>query len=591
MLFLDVLEYIWYNYNIYCVKTSRYIILKRILMKSKVEQYAKGDFYVEYPEVKFSKSYIQIKVEAGSVYTDSILITSENDIPMKMMVYDDAYLLKLSDHSIIGRKGEVKFSFSGQNKIRGNTYSGNIHVIGNGMEKTIPYNIEIVAPFIDVDKVAIEDLMKFSALAENDWNKAISIFYSDEFIGTLLAGHEDYVEAYRSLQQSLDRNQALEEFLVYIHKKRALTLQVEHDRFQYNYPKMREEHQLVLKKNTWGYCRMQVYTDCRFITLHQSEVCSMDFKDNEGIISYTLDPELLEEDQGAAGHIIIGAMRKRRGIIMRGKRNEFIPFPRNFSNHVMRQPVIFPLKHRHFHMPRMLPYQPDRFRGMKHGAENLSFLPHNLFPKISLIDIPMRIIHIPVLEQDPLRPGPHQIMIGEKADTLGIQQDDPVLRAGHGYRIQSGHVVKLAFHFPAATPVKGFAGNLRPVCLHGAGLHLRHRNTKGFQVRGDAYLLTLSLQEFRNPELLRRTAGVRKVGVFKDGFQSDFRHAFFLPCSSRYSDYITSTDTGQSVAADMFPAGSFSFIVDMVCALPRPLLFSRETHTRGNSDAQQVFSS
>lgn len=274
-------------------------------MKSKVEQYAKGDFYVEYPEVQFSKSYIQIKVEAGSVYTDSILINSVNDIPMKMMVYDDAYLLKLSDHSVIGRKGEIKFSFSGINKIRGNVYSGNIHVIGNGMEKTIPYNIEIVAPFIDVDKVAIEDLMKFSALAENDWDKAISIFYSDEFTKTLLAGHEDYIEAYRSLQQSLDRNQALEEFLVYIHKKRALTLQVEHDRFQYNYPKMREEHQLVLKKNTWGYSRMQVYTDCRFITLHQSEVCSMDFEGDEGIISYTLDPELLEEDQGATGHIII----------------------------------------------------------------------------------------------------------------------------------------------------------------------------------------------------------------------------------------------------------------------------------------------
>ena len=274
-------------------------------MKSKVEQYAKGDFYIDYPKVKFSKTYLQLKVEAGSVYSGSVSVTSENDVPMKMMVYDDACLLNLKEHSIIGKKGEIEFTFSGVNKLRGTTCEGNIHVIGNGMLMTIPYNIEIVAPFIDVDKVAIEDLMKFSAFAETDWNKALDIFYSDEFANTLLSGNQEYLEAYRSLLDSVDRNQALEEFLVYIHKKRALTLQVEHDRFQFNYPKMREEHQIVLNKNTWGYCRMKVHTDSKFITLHESEICSLDFADDAGVVHYTLDPESLDENKDAFGYIII----------------------------------------------------------------------------------------------------------------------------------------------------------------------------------------------------------------------------------------------------------------------------------------------
>lgn len=38
-------------------------------MKSKVEQYAKGDFFVEYPKVKLSQSYLQLKIESGSIYT------------------------------------------------------------------------------------------------------------------------------------------------------------------------------------------------------------------------------------------------------------------------------------------------------------------------------------------------------------------------------------------------------------------------------------------------------------------------------------------------------------------------------------------
>ena len=225
-------------------------------MKSKVEQYAKGDFYVEYPDVKFSKTYLQLKVEAGSICSGSISVLSGNGIPMKMMVYDDACILHLNDHSVIGESGEISYTFSGENKLRGSVYDGNIHVIGNGMEMTIPYSIEIVAPFIDLDKVAIEDMMKFSELAESDWDKALDIFFSDEFSKTLLDGNPEYIESYKSLcdvsanDESI-KNQTLEEFLVYTHKKRTLSFQVEHDRYHFNFPKMREEHELILRKNTW----------------------------------------------------------------------------------------------------------------------------------------------------------------------------------------------------------------------------------------------------------------------------------------------------------------------------------------------------
>lgn len=274
-------------------------------MKSKVEQYAKGDFYVEYPKVALSKGYLQLKIEAGSVYTGSISVVSENEVPMKMMVYDDAYLLCLNDHSVIGKKGEISFSFDGRSKKKGSVYEGAIHLIGNGMEKEIPYNIEIVAPFIDVNGVALEDLMKFSALAEDNWDKALQIFCSDEFAGTLLHGKEEYLQAYRSLKDSPDQNMALEEFLVYIHKKRALTIQVEHDRFQYNFPKMKEEHLLVLKKNTWGYSNIKAYTDAKFIALEKNDICSMDFDGDAYSLKYTLDPEVLDENETTSGTIVL----------------------------------------------------------------------------------------------------------------------------------------------------------------------------------------------------------------------------------------------------------------------------------------------
>ena len=66
---------------------------------------------IDYPNVKLSKSYLQLKIEAGSIYTGRIEAISENDIPMKMMVYDDAYLLRFKEHSLIGKNGEIVFLY------------------------------------------------------------------------------------------------------------------------------------------------------------------------------------------------------------------------------------------------------------------------------------------------------------------------------------------------------------------------------------------------------------------------------------------------------------------------------------------------
>ena len=104
-------------------------------MKSKVEQYAKGDYYIDYPEIKLSKSYLQLKIESGSQYEGRIQVESLNGVPMKMMIYDDTYLLTFEDHGLIGTHGEIVFSFDARGKTRGNTYEGSIHLIGNGMEK------------------------------------------------------------------------------------------------------------------------------------------------------------------------------------------------------------------------------------------------------------------------------------------------------------------------------------------------------------------------------------------------------------------------------------------------------------------------
>ena len=80
-------------------------------MKAIVEQYAKGEFSVDRPEVVISETSFNINIEAGTVYEDSFLVESRNNYRIKGMVYDSRYMLRFESHSFISRKFEVRYSF------------------------------------------------------------------------------------------------------------------------------------------------------------------------------------------------------------------------------------------------------------------------------------------------------------------------------------------------------------------------------------------------------------------------------------------------------------------------------------------------
>ena len=57
-------------------------------MKGIVEQYARGEFKVDRPEVAISVSKIELNIEAGTVYDGEFTVDSSNSCAVKLMVYD-----------------------------------------------------------------------------------------------------------------------------------------------------------------------------------------------------------------------------------------------------------------------------------------------------------------------------------------------------------------------------------------------------------------------------------------------------------------------------------------------------------------------
>ncbi|MBQ9233262.1 MAG: hypothetical protein IJ167_04410, partial [Lachnospiraceae bacterium] len=273
-------------------------------MKAVVEHYAKGEFQIDRPEVSISEEYLKLNIESGTVYEGSFNVKSTNDHIIKAMVYDSRYTLRFDNHTFISRNFDVSYSFDATCLEAGKNYKGHISIISDGGEFKIPYDIDVVTPFVKYGDEKIDDLFKFASLAESNWGEAAKIFVRDDFKRTFINKEPIVENIYGSLMASLSVNQALEEFLVYVHKKRALTLSVSKAKINVEMPTELSRISINISKNTWGFTNSTVRSMDDFLVPAKKNITSNDFYGNLFALDVLISPENVPEGV-SSGKIVI----------------------------------------------------------------------------------------------------------------------------------------------------------------------------------------------------------------------------------------------------------------------------------------------
>ncbi len=279
-------------------------------MKAIVEQYAKGQFKVERPEVFISETEFRMNIEAGTIYEGQFQVESLNDYPIKGMVYDSRYLLRFEDHSFISKNFTVKYSFDATCLEAGQNIRGHINIITDGGEWRIPYDINIVQPCVKHHDERIDDLFKFASLAERNWNDAARLFVNDDFRRTFINKEPILKNTYESLLESRSVNQAMEEFLVLVSKKRTVTLSVPKAKLDIAMPTETESISVDITKNTWGYTFSEIRSDSEFIIPAKKTISAKDFTGNVCSLQVFISPEHVPEGENS-GRLIIENIYQR----------------------------------------------------------------------------------------------------------------------------------------------------------------------------------------------------------------------------------------------------------------------------------------
>lgn len=284
-------------------------------MKEKMERFSKGDFDYKQPDLYLSVERIELTLEAGKIHEGSFIVYNSDSKPMKGIVTSSHRLLTLQETQINGTEKEIFYQINAAYLKSGDTIQGVIGIITDCGEQKIPFEITVEAPYFMTSLGKIKDLFQFTNLARVDWSEAKKIFRSERFEQTFLQADENYRNIYHSLLKSISTSQALEEFLIAIHKKSRIHLNTDRTVLKYQIFEEPISDKVTLSKDQWGYVEIKVSTDAEFIQFEQKYIWGDFFLGNTYPINFRLDPEKMRYGNNY-GHIWIKTIHQTIEIVV-----------------------------------------------------------------------------------------------------------------------------------------------------------------------------------------------------------------------------------------------------------------------------------
>lgn len=273
-------------------------------MKEKITQLAKGIFEYELPEVLLSEEVLNLQIEAGKEYHGSFTVRNEKNKSIKGVIYSSSYLMEVKTTSFVGESCAVEYIFHGKDLSPKETYQGNISIVSSSGEVKLPFEVKILEPYAKTSLGEIADLFNFANLAKTNWAEAMKLFKSEEFSNIFLNRDPKNQMIYQGLIKSISTSQAMEEFLIAIHKKTRISLSVERTNLKYKIKDKGLGDRITINKDQWGYTEIGISADASFIIPERKKLWADNFIGNTYNLGFELKPEEMRQGKNY-GKIII----------------------------------------------------------------------------------------------------------------------------------------------------------------------------------------------------------------------------------------------------------------------------------------------
>ncbi len=262
-------------------------------MKEKILQFAKGNFEESQSRLKLSENSLTVIVEEGRDYAGNFYIGNDGGISMKGILYSECPYLTIKQKQFSGYEVLVDYVFSAAELVAGETIDSQISIISSCGEVVVPIHVTVEVPTVRYADGKISDLASFAALAKESTVSALKVFQSDDFESVFLHRDIQSQVLYSAFMKSSEPPQAMEEFLIAMHKKNRIVLSVDKNNICYRDCNEKITDRVMITRSTWGSAEISIYSNAEYIVPAHKKLWTDDFIHDCMSLEFSIYPELM----------------------------------------------------------------------------------------------------------------------------------------------------------------------------------------------------------------------------------------------------------------------------------------------------------
>lgn len=182
-------------------------------MKERINKLARGIVDLDFPELKFSDSSFTGTVNAGEVSKFDIILTSENGIQLKGLIYSDQPRITVLKTAFGGNRTRINCEVNTIGLKEQDEVKGELCVVSNAGELKLPYDFRVRSYASGKLMTGLRSGEDFAALFRNEEELSLRVFDYDDFEQCDFVQDPRIMTIYRGLRKGHDRRIALIEFL------------------------------------------------------------------------------------------------------------------------------------------------------------------------------------------------------------------------------------------------------------------------------------------------------------------------------------------------------------------------------------------
>ncbi len=256
-----------------------------VQMQEIIRRILDGDFDYEKGSLDFSCAKIELTLRKGNTYEGSFCLDSPRGSAASGYVVSSDLRMECLTPEFSGSHAEIAYCFHGEYLEEGDVVKGAFYIISNRGEHHLPFVASIEHEVLESSAGSIKNLFHFANLAQSNWHEAVDLFHAPEFVRIFSGSDAGYFPYYRGLADGRAKEQAVEEFLICISKKRRVDYAVSNPAVEIllrpedaSIPVL--EHAIEISKSGWGYTSLNVECEGDFFFVEKELLTEEDFPEN-----------------------------------------------------------------------------------------------------------------------------------------------------------------------------------------------------------------------------------------------------------------------------------------------------------------------